>query len=162
MADTQGYVVEKPVHILNKAIKADFRELFKALGKAVVNGGSGKWEDMTKSLINAAGALGLEKKIEEVAWLLLYNALTQALFSLVEEHSESFIIAPDEKDLDKIAIDIAATLEFVDIRLTSDFFLCPKNLPLLQDVQDVFTSWLKECFEQNDAEASAMTNRLPT
>ncbi|MEI1375731.1 hypothetical protein PQG02_02910 [Nostoc sp. UHCC 0926] len=84
MSNTSGFSVSKPVALWNKPIKADFKELFKSLSKGVIDGVLGKWEEVAKDAVEATAALGLAAAPEEVAWLLIYRSLVEAIVSLVK------------------------------------------------------------------------------
>jgi hypothetical protein len=81
MSKASGLSVSKPASVWNKAksIKADFRELFKSLGKAGIDGFLGKWEEVAKDIVEASASLGLAESPEEIAWVLIYRALVQAI-----------------------------------------------------------------------------------
>jgi hypothetical protein len=80
-----NFSVRKPVKFWNKPLKADFKELFKALSKAGINAALNKWDSVATDGVDALTAIGLAQKPEEVAWLLIYRSLTQAMFNLLEE-----------------------------------------------------------------------------
>jgi hypothetical protein len=94
-----GFSVSKPVKLWNKSINADFKELFKSLGKAGIDGLLGKWEEVAKDALDATTALGLTDKPEEIAWLLIYRSLNQALFDLGEGNKELLIQKPNKKEM---------------------------------------------------------------
>ncbi|WP_392530247.1 hypothetical protein [Nostoc sp. C117] len=100
MSNTSGFSVSKPVALWNKPIKADFKELFKSLGKGVINGVFGQWEEVAKDAVEATAALGLGSAPEKVAWLLIYRSLVEAIVSLVKGNQELLFAKPNEGDLE--------------------------------------------------------------
>ncbi|ERN42631.1 hypothetical protein KR51_00006600 [Rubidibacter lacunae KORDI 51-2] len=74
-----GLRVMKPVSVWNQELKADFRNLFKALGKAGGDEVSGKWLGVGKDSVDALFALGLKvNEPGQLSWSLIYNSLQQA------------------------------------------------------------------------------------
>ncbi|OUL30654.1 hypothetical protein BV372_21280 [Nostoc sp. T09] len=69
MSNESGLSVSKPVAVWNKykSIKADFKELFKSLGKAAINTALGKWDSVATDIVDASTAIGLAETPAEVA-----------------------------------------------------------------------------------------------
>jgi len=161
MNQESGFSVSKPVKFWNKSINADFRELFKSLGKAGIGGVLGKWEEVAKDTVEATAALGLTDKPEEIAWLLIYRSLTQALFDLVEGNKELLIEKPNTSDFELLSNNLNQSLESIEVRIDQDFFKYPKNLPIIKDIQIALIDWL-QYFSINKSQAETISNRLPT
>ncbi|MCC5607289.1 pentapeptide repeat-containing protein [Nostoc sp. CHAB 5834] len=161
MSNTSGFSVSKPVALWNKPIKADFKELFKSLGKGVINGVFGQWGEVAKDAVEATAALGLGSAPEEVAWLLIYRSLVEAIVSLVKGNQELLFEKPNESDLDLLCDRLNDSLESIELRIDQDFFSRPKDLPILEAIKTAFADWLKY-FSVNQAQALTISHRLPT
>ncbi|MBN4003969.1 pentapeptide repeat-containing protein [Nostoc sp. LPT] len=161
MSNTSGFSVSKPVALWNKPIKADFKELFKSLSKGVIDGVLGKWEEVAKDAVEATAALGLAAAPEEVAWLLIYRSLVEAIVSLVKGNQELLFEKPNEKDLELLCDRLNHSLESIELRIDQDFFSHPKDLPILEAIKTAFADWLKY-FSVNQAQAQTISHRLPT
>ncbi|MEH2199281.1 pentapeptide repeat-containing protein [Nostoc sp.] len=161
MRNTSGFSVSKPVALWNKPIKADFKELFKSLGKVAIDGALGKWEEVAKGALDATAALGLADAPEEVAWLLIYRSLVEAIVSLVKGNQELLFEKPNESDLELLCDRLNDSLERIELRIDQDFFRRPKDLPILEAIKTAFADWLKY-FSVNQAQALTISHRLPT
>ncbi|BCL37351.1 hypothetical protein NSMS1_37980 [Nostoc sp. MS1] len=161
MNEESGFSVSKPVKFWNKSINADFKELFKSLGKAGIDGVLGNWAEVAKGFLEATAALGLADKLEEIAWLLIYRSLTQALFDLVEGNKELLIQQPNPSDFELLCDTLNETLESKEVRIDQQFFSNPKNLSIIQYIQTALIDWLKY-FIVNENQATTISYRLPT
>ncbi|QLE43987.1 hypothetical protein FD723_28490 [Nostoc sp. C052] len=161
MSNTSGFSVSKPVALWNKPIKADFKELFKSLGKGAINGVLGQWGEVAKDALEATTALGLSAAPEEVAWLLIYRSLVEAIVSLVKGNQELLFEKPNESDLELLCDRLNHSLESIELRIDQDFFSRPKDLPILEPIKIAFADWLKY-FSVNEAQALTISHRLPT
>jgi uncharacterized protein YjbI with pentapeptide repeats len=161
MSNTSGFLVSKPVALWNKPINADFKELFKSLGKGVIDGVLGKWEEVAKDALDGVTALGLTAAPEEVAWLLIYRSLVEAIVSLIKGNQELLFEKPNESDLELLCDRLNHSLESIELRIDQDFFSRPKDLPILEAIKTAFADWLKY-FSVNQAQALTISYRLPT
>lgn len=161
MSNTSGFSVSKPVALWNKPINADFKELFKSLGKGVINGVLGQWGEVAKDALEATAALGLAAAPEEVAWLLIYRSLVEAIVSLIKGNQELLFEKPNESDLELLCDRLNHSLESIELRIDQDFFRRPKDLPILEAIKTAFADWLKY-FSVNQAQALTISHRLPT
>ncbi|MFH0995920.1 MAG: pentapeptide repeat-containing protein [Pseudomonadota bacterium] len=152
--------VVKPVKLLNKPLKADFRDFFKGLTNATIQGVFGEWVSAGKHLTESISAIGLKSTPEECAWLLIRNALAEATCAIIKEQS---IIHNPKKgaELDKIYNELDITLENANVNIDSSFFHFPKSLNILEDYESVLISWL-EAFGLNTAQARSFASRLGT
>jgi len=161
MSNSSGFSFSKPVKLWNKPIKADFKELFKSIGKGLVDGALGKWDEVAKDALDATAAVGLRETPEEAAWLLIYRSLAQAMVSLVESNKELLLEKPNENDLESLCDRLNQSLESIELRIDQEFFICPKNLTILASVRTAFGEWL-QYFSLNQAQAQTISYRLPT
>ena len=90
MSNTDGILVRKRISVLNNNIKVSFKDLFKSLGKALVDFQFGNWDRLGKDAIDALAALGLESDPGHIAWLLILRSLNRAINNLVEDNKELF------------------------------------------------------------------------
>src|SRR6185503_20993289 len=75
--------VKKPVPVLFKPVKADFKDLFKALAKGVGHTATGKWVELGADAVEALAALGVATEPGELAFLLIRRSLITAAFELL-------------------------------------------------------------------------------
>ena len=163
MKSDSSLSVSKPADVWRRRpLKLNFRELFKAGGKGLIHGISGKWDDVAGDAVEAAAALGLETKPEERLWFLIYRSLQQAMLDLLKGNEELLIESLDFGalvDVLDVAIEQHGELQ-VDVTL---LFKQPKQLPLLESVRTIFQRWLPTVMEVADAaQARAIADRLPS
>ena len=77
--------VTKPKSVFTKPLKADFKDLFKALSKGIGHTVVGKWEELGTDTVEALSAIGLATDPGELAFLLIRRSIAKALFELVGE-----------------------------------------------------------------------------
>ncbi|MEO0769201.1 MAG: pentapeptide repeat-containing protein [Cyanobacteria bacterium J06649_4] len=140
-------------------MKANFKDLFKALGKGVADGVTGQWGGVAKDLVDASVAVGLANEPSQLAWLLIYRSLTQAIVSLVKDSQELLIDQPD--DLESFSDRLSLSLEEHELTIRPDFFDQPQTLSIIKAIQIPLKQWL-EGFIPEQAQAQAISNRLPT
>ena len=160
MADAFELSVKKPVSAWNKPLKANFKDLFKSLGKAAVDGAAGKWDGLAKDMVDASTAVGLSNEPAQIAWLLIYRSLTAAMASLVQERLGLFQGKP--RNLDSLCDQLDLSLEESELTLDAGFFEQPKQLPILQAIQVPFRQWLNQGLGVKLAEAEAIAASLPS
>jgi uncharacterized protein YjbI with pentapeptide repeats/adenylate kinase family enzyme len=160
MNNQSGFSISKPVKFWNKPLKADFPELFRSLGKCAVDSLSRNWGEAAKDTVEVTAAVGLETTPEEKAWTLIYNSLSQAMFSLLADNKELFTEKPNQSDLDLFSTGLSQTLENAELRIDEKFFIQPKNLSIIPDIQKALKNWLKY-FVTNQTQAEMISNRLP-
>ena len=152
--------VKKPVKLWNKKLQTNFKDLFKSLGKAAINGGLGNWSGVGASMVDASAALGLQDEPGEIAWLLIYKSLVRAIFALAESNQD-LLLVNQTKDLEKLCGQLDLSLEDMELSLSSDFFRRPKQLPILESIKIPFVQWL-EGFGLEPAQARSIADRLPS
>ena len=159
MNNMPGFGVEKPVSVWNKPLNADFKKLFASLGKAGVKGSAQDWKGAASDLVDAAAAVGFKNNLPQVAWTLIFRAASTALETLVLANQASFtspVVCPDP---DHVAEKVASTLEECTVRLDSDFFKRPGDLPFIGELRKAFINWLKG-FGIDRKKAREITNLL--
>ena len=112
-----GFKTKKPVSFWNRQVKADFKSLFKALTKAAEHGSAQKWAEVGGDFGEVVTSLGLDRRPEEFAWLLIVRAIGRALHDLAKEYFNSRGTAvPDT--IDELVNRIDLSIENVEITLT--------------------------------------------
>src|SRR6476659_3293320 len=102
--------VKKPVSVFFKPVKADFKDLFKALAKGVGHTATGKWIELGADAVEALAALGLTTGPGELAFLLIRRSLTMAIFELLGD-SASQLSATPAADAEALADSLDLSIE---------------------------------------------------
>jgi hypothetical protein len=149
MNSAQGVIVSKPVPILKKSLKLNFKELSKAIGKAGVDLSFGKWEGVAGSAMDMLTSLGLKVGASEVAWLLIYRSLMRACKQLVEE---TIAINTNAKSVDDLHQSLVNILCERPVTLGRKFFERPEDDPLVSHAANALQEWFKtQGMEQHDS-----------
>jgi uncharacterized protein YjbI with pentapeptide repeats len=152
--------VKKPVPVLFKPVKADFKDLFKALAKGVGHTATGKWVELGADAVEALAALGLTTEPGELAFLLIRRSLTAAVFDLVGDSASQLsdrTAADAEALIDNLDLSIEAKAMSVDQK----FLDRPGDLPIVDSFKTLLSGWLKGLGIEDSA-ADAIADRLPT
>jgi hypothetical protein len=121
-------VPTKPVNAFFKPLKADFKELFKALAKGVGHTAVGKWEELGTDAVEALSAIGLSTDPGELAFLLIRRSITKALFDLIGE-SASQSLAETKKDEAWLIEQLDFSILFGEVTIDRKFLDRPSDLP---------------------------------
>ncbi|MBE7141793.1 pentapeptide repeat-containing protein [Bacillus paranthracis] len=151
----EGLKVKKTIASWNKPLKVDFKDLFKSLAKIGVHATTGAWDKAAVSAIDAGAALGFGTDKGQVAWLLIYRSLSNAVYDLVIENN----VLLDH--VDDVCNQIDFSLEDEELLITEDFFLNPKSLSIVEVIQHPFYQWLT-ANGLNSSQANAIVHRLPS
>ena len=157
MTSESGLSISKPTSVLKKSIKVNFKDFSKALGKGLVDLGFGKWDSLAGDGVEALSALGLAANAEEIAWLLVYRSLLQAMKNLIDEKTE---LEPDKFDVKALQTGINEALETSSLTINKKFFEHPDKDSIVGSVKPAFVKWLKQC-GLSEADAQAISDRLP-
>lgn len=134
---------ELPKSLWLQPLKADFKSLFKALGKGVAHSIAGKKEDLAADLAEAATAIGVATPPEQLAGRLVERSLRRAVLALVQEASDVFLqLKITEKQAEKVTDGIDTAFEDVAVVIDRDFFERPGEMRVVQWVQKALTQWL--------------------
>ncbi len=162
MSGEAGLPIEKPVKVWHRPIKANYRELFKSLGKAAVDGTLQNWNNLGLDLVEASAAMGLGEEPGK-AWPVAGcddRAMHQAIYKLLYDNKEILVKQP--QSVDALSEQISDKMESLDLTIDAKFFQAPKQLPpLVQDMRAPLVEWLT-AFVKKPAEAEAMGIRLPS
>jgi len=148
---------KKAVSVLFKPVKADFKDLFKALAKGVGHTATGKWIELGADAVEALAALGLETEPGELAFLLIRRSLTTAIFELM---GDSATQVSDTTAADADALVDSLDLE-IDVSIDQKFLDRPGDLAIIDNFKTLLSSWLKGLGIEEPA-ADAIAGRLPT
>jgi uncharacterized protein YjbI with pentapeptide repeats len=157
MSSEPGLSISKPTSVLKKSIKVNFKDFSKAVGKGLVDLGFGKWDSLAGDGVEALAALGLAANAEEIAWLLVYRSLLQAMKNLIDEKTE---LEPEKFDVKALQTGINEGLETSSLTINKKFFEHPDKDSIVSSVKPAFVQWLKQC-GLSEADAQAISDRLP-
>ncbi|WP_420209124.1 pentapeptide repeat-containing protein [Candidatus Electronema sp. JC] len=153
--------VSKPVSVWNKSISLEPKKFLFGIGKAALKGASLDFGGVAEVALDTVDAAGLREKPEELAWLLIYRALTAALSELVKNYSDLFRNRPEEAELETLSARFEAEMGRAEVTISPKFFNRPGELPLLKSLQGPLAAWLHGVgAKQTDAEQIAC--HLPT
>jgi Pentapeptide repeats (8 copies) len=162
MREESEISLSKPTALRLRPVSVNGRDLFKSVGKAILDGALGKWDSVGGDVIEAAASLGLAKTPEEIAWMLIYRSLVQAMFNLMVSNRELIEECPQStKDLGEWSDYLDQTLAAMDLKIGTDFYRAPKQLPIVEAIKAPFGRWLQD-FGIQAEQAKSMSDRLPT
>lgn len=155
-----AFKATKPVSVWNREVKVDFKGVFRALTKAASHGFAQKWEDLIGDFGELVASLGLGTKPAEFAWLLINRALARAMHELAQEY---FKIrgsrVPDT--IDEIVNRLDLAIGDMPIEISHDFFLRPRDNPIVSVVSRTFFQWLTLC-GLSEPDSTAIVRRFPS
>ncbi|AFZ27151.1 putative low-complexity protein [Cylindrospermum stagnale PCC 7417] len=170
MNNRPGILLTKPVALINRNIQVDGRSLFIGMLKALANAATGNLGNVPENIIDIGAALGLTQEPGEIAWLLIFSALTQAMVNLVEDNKDLVQLANlgnkvKQDDLQIISENrlnqCLEKLEQGEITIYHDFFERPQDFAVIAEIKTPFAQWLQTEFNLKPAPAEAISNRLP-
>lgn len=150
---------KKPIPVVHKPLKAEYKDFFKALGKGVLHSATGKWEELGSDAIDAMGAVGLTTEPEELAHQLIHRSLKLAVVQLVRD-SYSHLSLESKDDSDDLLEQLAFTGLTDKITVDRKFFDRPADLPMLEGMKPVLQIWLAN-HGVGSHSANAIVERLP-
>jgi uncharacterized protein YjbI with pentapeptide repeats len=152
--------VQKPVSVLHKPVKADFKDLFKALAKGVGHTATGKWVELGGDAVEALSALGLTTQPGELVFLLVRRSLTMAVFELIGDSASQFSETA-AADADALVESLDMSIEAEDMNIDQKFLDRPGDLPIVESFKGLLSGWLKGLRIEQSA-ADAIAGRLPS
>ncbi|XOF32172.1 MAG: NACHT domain-containing protein [Candidatus Electrothrix sp. YB6] len=135
--------ISQPVALRNRAIKAEPRKLLLGIGKMLVEGAMLDFSDAASAALETLDAVGLRKNPGELAWLLIYRALSAALVELVKNYVDLFRNPPETEKLEGLSALFEEAMDKAEVVIRQDFFDRPGELPLLKELQAPLTDWLQ-------------------
>ncbi|WP_341526524.1 pentapeptide repeat-containing protein [Nostoc sp. UHCC 0302] len=169
MSNRPGILITEPVAILNKKLNIDARSVFTGITKAVANAATGNLGNVPENIVDIGAAIGLAKEPGELAWILIFHSLTQAMLSLVEDNQDLVREANRSKEVNTDDLQVISKhrlnqslekLEEEQITIYQDFFEHPKDLAIVETIKKPFAEWLED-INLNKAQAKAISDRLP-
>ena len=157
MSNESGVPLSQPVPVLHKSIQVNFKDFAKALGKAGVDIAFGKWDSLAGDGVDLLAGLGLKAEAGEIAWLLVYRSLMQAMKALVAEKPE---LEPEKFDYKGLQAGVNAALANSSLTINPEFFVHPGRDAIVSVVQPPYIEWLKGS-GFSEADAQALARRLP-
>ncbi|MEM7773839.1 MAG: hypothetical protein AAF327_25460, partial [Cyanobacteria bacterium P01_A01_bin.37] len=157
--DISGLHVSKPIAVWNKPLRANFKDLFKALGKGGVDVVIGQWGGVAKDLVDVSVAVGVGNDPGQTAWLLIYRSLAQSMENLISDSNDLLVNNPE--DIDALCDRLDQLLEATEFSIDTQFFENPRQLSILGTIQTLLAELLGE-FVVNQSQAQAIAHRLPT
>ena len=113
---------KRPVSVLFKPVKADFKDLFKALAKGVGHTATGKWIELGGDSVEALSALGLATEPGELTFLLIRRSLTMAVFELLGD-SASQLSEKTAADADALVDSLDLSIAAKEMRVDQSFWI---------------------------------------
>ncbi len=173
MRRSHGIKIEKAVSILFKEINVDFKELFIALGKAVLDASGGGYGSALGNVLSSIKSFKIKDDVNQLAWTLVYRSTCRAIIMLVKENEDRIRSATkgftflanktkiNKTNTKKIAEQLDYNISAKKIVLDSKFFNNPRNFPVLEDLKKPLAEWL-EHFGLDKVQAKTISERLPS
>ena len=142
MNDNQiAFDIAQPVSIWNKEIKFESKEIFSGLVKMALSGAVLDSKGVADNTIDLLKDMGLKNNPAQLAWLLIYQSLCQALTDLLKDYSNTNQTISDET-LNTASVLMAEQLNQLNVTISPEFFERPQDLALLTDIQAALKTWL--------------------
>ncbi len=155
-----GLNISKPVAVWNRNIKVEPRKFLLGIGKMGIEGALLDLSDCGSAAFDTLDALGLRKKPDELAWLLIFRALTAAIAELVKNYHDLFRNRPNEEKLKQLSARFEEEMGRANVSISVDFFNRPAALPLLEQLRSPLSAWLHGLGAAS-ADAEQIAARLP-
>lgn len=156
MQKDRSLIIKKPISELNNIIEINYKNVFIGLGKIAYASGTGSVSSIVNQSLDLLKEFGLNKELnpEQSAWLLISQALIQALNTTVKEYKDFFSTHTDSI-IEELAESIHSHLEDQIVTIDLDFFENPEDLSLLDQFKlTLIEHWLKKLgFNEITAEA---------
>ncbi|WP_417911459.1 pentapeptide repeat-containing protein [Candidatus Electronema sp. TJ] len=133
----------QPVSVWNKSISLEPKKFLQGIGKMLAKGVFKDWGGVGESAVDTLDALGLSKKPEELAWLLISRSLASALVELVKNYADLFRNRPDEEELETLSTRFEEEMGKAEVTISPEFFNKPDALPLLEQLRSPLAAWLQ-------------------
>jgi hypothetical protein len=166
MNSKPGIILKKPDQWLGKMfkVKVDKGNVGKFIGKVFIDVITSDAKNAFKDCVDFAAAIGIAQEPGEIAWTLIYSALTQAMANLVEDNQDLFQLANQGNEINTDEIQFSQCLERLEteeITIYQDFFQRPQDFYIVTEIKTPFAEFLQTTFNFNPAQAQAISNRLP-
>ena len=147
MNNRPGIILKKPCPLRQKDINVNWRNVYTATIKALVNLVLQKHGVALQNLVDIGAAIGITNQPGEIAWLLISAALTQAIVNLIgddpdllQEVSQGNELKEDQlrEFLDQLFNACLEKLESENITIYQDFFECPQKSDIIAEIKHPF------------------------
>jgi len=171
MNNRPGIILKKPLPLGQKDINVNWRNVFAATTKALLNLGLQKPGVALQNLVDIGVAIGITEQPGEIAWLLISAALTQAMVYLIGDNQDLLQEVSQGKELkedqlreilDQLFNECLEKLESENIPIYQDFFECPQKSNIFAEIKPVFAECIDNKFNLNSAQVEKICDRLPT
>jgi hypothetical protein len=168
MTNSLNLKVTKPVAVWNQPLQVNFKDFFKSLTKAVVNGALLNWGSAIENSIDALAAFDLKNDPGQLTWLLIHHSFGEAIKNLIKENADlirsRYISYLDKEltddDYDSFLQELDLSIETESLTIDATFFNDPTGLEVLPRMMNLFAQWL-ETLGVTRAEAESICHRLP-
>ncbi|HEV2989116.1 MAG TPA: hypothetical protein VG759_11800, partial [Candidatus Angelobacter sp.] len=148
----------KPKNFFTKPLKADLKDLFKALSKGIGHTVIGKWEELGTDTVEALSSVGLSTEPGELAFVLIRRSITKALFKLLGD-SAAQLPAEANNDQDALLDQLDFTISLRETGIDRKFLDRPSELAVIQDIESLLRQWL-EMQNMSQPAAQAIAGRF--
>ena len=161
-ADTSNasqIALKKPVALLKREMTFDWKNIFIKSGKTVGNFFVKGVDGAALSAGDLLNDIGLKQQKEELAWLLVFQAMMSNLNTIINDSRDLFNALPSDEDKTKLGERLSLTLANPQYFIDNNFFDQPHNAQFIKDFIRPFRLWL-ETQGLNHAESQALSNRF--
>lgn len=152
-----GTTATKPLPVLKKSLKIEFKEFSKAATKLIGNAATAQWQGTTEGAVEVLATLGLSTTPSELAWLLVYRAILRSLHELVNESFETEDVTYYYSDL---IAEVNKAMLSSNISINRKFFEAPEQEKSLKPIKEALSTWLISK-SLNPSCARSISERLP-
>jgi len=151
----------QPLSITKKQWEVNGRDLFKGLGKIVINAITQNWVGVATDSVEVLTTVKLVKSADDLAALLIFEALGRAIWSLLADNQVLLVYHYERLEADVEALGGQVDLALgQDLKLDSDFFKHPKQSPVLEAIKPALEQWL-ERLVRDPQHVDVMVARIP-
>ncbi|MGF1488188.1 MAG: NACHT domain-containing protein [Prochloraceae cyanobacterium] len=100
--------------------------------------------------------------VSEAAWALIYNGIFSGIFQLLKEFTPELSKKPTQGELNRLGEILITSFKDSQVSIDRSFFKRPKDLKLLNVVQDCYSKWLSEELDVSKEDSEAIAGRLPS
>ena len=152
--------VTHPVAFWKRKPQVNFKDLFTAFGKALIDAGKQNWSEFGKDLVDVTAALGLAETPGQKAFFLIKTALVRACTEIAME-GQVFEGGVSAEALANLGEQLDQQLDEFELQIDKTFFDNPRALSIVEYVRPIFAIWITEQ-GQSQAQAETISYRLPS
>ena len=130
-----GIEIKQPISLLNRSLKISPKTFISSLTKATINGLKGDIDDCAENLIDSIVDIKAEEKLGQLAWILIYQSLQNAISELISESTDLLELdkAPNLSTMEKEFENKIIIIFKNKLVISSEFLDKPDSLNLLND-----------------------------